>query len=163
LKCRDQYRAGLLEFLAVWPAPSEIGPETVARPVPPPRALGFVIENWILQWLSFRLRIPVAEIDRRQPLSAYGLDSVAAVQLSQALEDWLELPVSATLAWSYPTLEELSAYLEQALCKPSPENAGAAEPRRKPSRSQVDLALQWVERLSEPEVELLYSRRLVRE
>jgi acyl-CoA synthetase (AMP-forming)/AMP-acid ligase II/acyl carrier protein len=163
LKCRDQYRAGLLEFLAVWPAPSEIGPETVARPVPPPRALRFVIENWILQWLSFRLRIPVAEIDRRQPLSAYGLDSVAAVQLSQALEDWLELPVSETLAWSYPTIEEVSAYLEQALCKPSPESAGAAEPRRKPLRSQVDLALQWVERLSEPEVELLYSRRLVRE
>jgi hypothetical protein len=37
------------------------------------------------------------------------------------------------------------------------------EPRSKPLRSQVDLALQWVERLSEPEVELLYRRRLVKE
>jgi acyl carrier protein len=176
LKCRTGYVSDLFHFLAFWPVPAAAaaGRQTAGREAAvtssnngagdsAAKPMRFVIENWIGEWLSYRLRIPVENIDPRQPFSDYGLDSLAAVQLSQAIEDWLEVPVPETLAWSYPTPEALSVYIEQALRKFPHEATVAAEPRSKAFHSEVDLALQWVERLTEPEVEHLYRRRLVKE
>ena len=165
LHCREQYRANALEFLAVWPPKSEPQAEPIP-PIPPQlersaqQSMRSNIEDWMVQWLSFRLRIPVDRIDRRQPLSAYGLDSLTAVQFSQSIEEWLDVPVPETLAWSYPTIEELSTFLAQAVKKSTPE---VTAEQRKESQSQVDLAIQWVERLSDSEVEHLFSRRLIKE
>jgi acyl carrier protein len=160
LKCKENYQSGLFEFVSVSESPT-----TGSASIPLAAALKpmrFVIEDWLVQWLSFRLKMPVEKIDRTQPLSAYGMDSLTAVQLSQSLEDWLEQPMPETLAWSYPTIEQLSAQLEQAVHE-LPQKIAHTSETDCASHSQVDLALRSVEGMSEGEVEQMFNRRLVEE
>jgi acyl carrier protein len=161
LKCKELYQSGLFDFVSVSP-PLQAARSTVPA-IAAPRPMRFVIEDWLVQWLSFRLKIPVEQIVRTQPLSAYGMDSLAAVQLSQSLEDWLDQPIPDTLAWSYPTIEQLSAQLEQIVHKPSQKNSNTAALDSSAAQSQVDLAVRSIERLSEGEVEQMFQRRLVKE
>jgi acyl carrier protein len=49
------------------------------------------------------------------PFDAYGLGSSDAVLLSGDLSDFLGLRLSATLAWDYSTIDELSAFLAAVL------------------------------------------------
>jgi acyl carrier protein len=51
------------------------------------------------------------EIDVRAPFTDHGLDSVAALQLTGALEEVVGQPLSATLIFEYPTIETLAAHL----------------------------------------------------
>lgn len=72
------------------------------------------IADWMLTWLATTLKVPKASLDRRQPLAEHGLDSLAAVELAQALEGVLGVPLAPTLAYEYPTIEALSTYLASA-------------------------------------------------
>jgi len=69
------------------------------------------IESWLIEKLSSELNVPVSSIDVTQPFSRYGLDSVRATGLAGDLEEWLGMPLPATLAYDYPTIEALSSYL----------------------------------------------------
>jgi len=60
------------------------------------------------------LELDPGEIDVAIPLDRYGLDSRAAATLAGDLEDWLGRPVSATLVWDYPTIEDISEHLKDA-------------------------------------------------
>ncbi len=73
------------------------------------------IQAWLLTKISQHLKIAVSEIDIRQPLAVYGLDSITAVNLSGELETWLERPVSPTLVYDYPNIEALSQHLGDGL------------------------------------------------
>jgi malonyl CoA-acyl carrier protein transacylase/NAD(P)-dependent dehydrogenase (short-subunit alcohol dehydrogenase family) len=57
------------------------------------------------------LKLAPARIDPRKPLGAMGLNSLMAMELRNRLEAVLARPLSATLAWNYPTLETLAAFL----------------------------------------------------
>ena len=57
------------------------------------------------------LKISPSRIDPRKTLGAMGLNSLMAMELRNRLEAELERPLSATLAWNYPTVEVLVAYL----------------------------------------------------
>ena len=52
-------------------------------------------------------------IDPTLPFAYYGLDSVAAVGVSGALEALLGRKLPPTLTWDYPTIELLAAHLAQ--------------------------------------------------
>jgi len=52
-----------------------------------------------------------ASIDRQQPLSEMGLDSLMAVELRNTLRGLVDRPLSATLLFDYPTVQSLSDYL----------------------------------------------------
>lgn len=69
------------------------------------------IENWLLNQLSQLLGVSRQLIDINEPFNSYGLDSVQAVRLTAELEDWLNIKVSPTLAFDYPTIASLSQYL----------------------------------------------------
>ena len=69
------------------------------------------IESWLVTKLSARLAIATGEMNVREPLANYGLDSRTALTLSGELEDWLGRKLSPTLLWDYPTIEDLAAYL----------------------------------------------------
>jgi acyl transferase domain-containing protein/pimeloyl-ACP methyl ester carboxylesterase/acyl carrier protein len=69
------------------------------------------IQNWLVSQLAERLGIPAQEIDIREPLANYGLDSVQAVRLSAELEDWLGVKLSPTLVYDYPDIFSLAEYL----------------------------------------------------
>ena len=53
------------------------------------------------------------EIDPHLPFSYYGLDSLDAVALATELEAWLGEPVAPDIAWDYPTVHAVAAYLAE--------------------------------------------------
>ena len=69
------------------------------------------IEAWLVRAVAKSLRIDDKQIDPQRPLSDFGIDSVAAVELSGDLEQWLGKDVSPTVVWDYPTIAQLAAHL----------------------------------------------------
>ena len=69
------------------------------------------IQAWLVEKLAQQLAIPPQEIDVGEPFAAYGLDSMAAVNLSTDISDWLGRSLAPTLAYDYPTIAALAQYL----------------------------------------------------
>ncbi|NOZ56398.1 MAG: AMP-binding protein, partial [Calditrichaeota bacterium] len=129
--CRQKYLDGTLEVVGEWRADqeqksevaSEVVPEEKQAPAPEaaqvPTRSKAEIEAWLVEQLSKRLKVPIKQIDKREPFARYGLDSVQAIGLAGDLEAWLGRPLSPTLAYDYPNIDALAAYL-------AGEAAGAA-------------------------------------
>jgi myxalamid-type polyketide synthase MxaB len=79
-------------------------------PVVPGRSV-VEVQNWIITRLATELGCTAQDIDPAEQLTAFGFDSLKAVQLSQDLGDWLGRKLSPTLAWDHPTIERLARYL----------------------------------------------------
>lgn len=115
--CREKYLAGSLEPVAEWRAPAAEPTETGGVPAlagssalrTTPTAPS--VEAWLVARIAAQIGIDPGQIDRREPLAHYGINSVQAVSLSGDLEQWLGRPLSATLIYDYPTIESLSRYL----------------------------------------------------
>ncbi|NOV00847.1 type I polyketide synthase [Paenibacillus planticolens] len=73
--------------------------------------------NEVLQWLRIEIALLVdrkeEEIDIHEPFSSYGLDSAKTMLLSGELGAVLNMPVSPTLFWDYPSIYELCGYLRR--------------------------------------------------
>jgi myxalamid-type polyketide synthase MxaE and MxaD len=71
------------------------------------------------------LKLTPAKIDARKPLGTMGLTSLMALELRNRLEPLHGKPLSATLAWNYPTVDALVAFLagdhEPAAAPAAPE------------------------------------------
>ena len=65
------------------------------------------------------MQFSIDEIDPTKEFGAMGLTSLLALELRNRLERALGRPLSATLAWNYPTVATLSAHLSGA-DKPNP-------------------------------------------
>ncbi|MEH1986979.1 beta-ketoacyl synthase N-terminal-like domain-containing protein [Nostoc sp.] len=81
------------------------------------------IQAWLINKIAQRQNIAPHSIDPHESFAYYGLDSIAAVSLSADLEDWLGCQLLPTLAYDYPTIATLSAYLTETLSqrRESPE------------------------------------------
>lgn len=108
--CRQAYLQRELESVGEWqqPGPPAPTPDAVAAL---PVLESAVIETWLTVRLAQRLHLDPRQIDPSEPFSRYGLDSVAAVELSGALEDWLGRRLSPTLVYDYPSVRTLAAHL----------------------------------------------------
>ncbi|MFN8439523.1 MAG: amino acid adenylation domain-containing protein [Caldilineaceae bacterium] len=75
------------------------------------------IQDWLCHWLAQKSGFSYETIDPRKPFTEFGLDSLAAVELSQALEEWLgsSLSLDATIAWDYPTPQDLATFVSAQL------------------------------------------------
>jgi len=75
------------------------------------------IQDWVIHWMVRELRLEDTFVDASKPFAHYGMDSVKAVELAQALEDWLgsTLKFEATMAWNFPTIESLARHLASEL------------------------------------------------
>lgn len=69
------------------------------------------IQAWLVTKISKQIGISTDDINVREPLASYGLDSRAALALSGDLEDWLGRKLSPTLVWDYPTIEAIADHL----------------------------------------------------
>lgn len=83
------------------------------------------------------LRVSPAQLDARRPFGSMGLDSLMALELRNRLEGALAQPLSATIAWNYPTVDALAGFLATIIDgaepssdtpPPAPSQATAHEP-----------------------------------
>ena len=70
-----------------------------------------VAEAAVRRVVSRVLKLSQDGIDGTTPFGSLGLDSLMSVELRNLLERELGSKLSATLAWNYPTVRELAAYL----------------------------------------------------
>lgn len=65
------------------------------------------------------LRMPTDKVHLGRPLTAMGMDSLMALELSNRLEADLQLALSATLIWNYPTVEAVAGAISERLGPPA--------------------------------------------
>ncbi|OKH28883.1 acyl carrier protein [Chroogloeocystis siderophila] len=71
------------------------------------------IHNWLIVQISEQLGIESDEINIREPLDSYGLDSAQAMLIARKAEKLLGCQISPVLIWHYPTIEGLSQRLAE--------------------------------------------------
>lgn len=71
------------------------------------------IQSWLTAQLSEKLGIEPSDIDAQAPFDSYGLDSMTALSLVEAGNQFLGLELSPLLIWHYPTLDALSHFLAE--------------------------------------------------
>jgi acyl-CoA synthetase (AMP-forming)/AMP-acid ligase II/acyl carrier protein len=152
--CREQYLAGELKVVHSWSNPAMNGAAAKApgangslnihlhgegvatrRPSNRPAASASLeldrtaerIEAWLLEWLVARLALDPADVDRDRPFAEFGVDSLAAVELSHELEQQFNVPLPPIVAWNYPTPAALSRYLAEQTTGISEQQPPATE------------------------------------
>lgn len=95
-----------------------------------------LIDGLVTEALSATLRRPVGDIGRRRTFGSMGFDSLMGLALRNRLERDLQRPLSATLAWNYPTLEALVAHLTSLF--DAPVESRHSEPTRNSAISDSD-------------------------
>lgn len=96
----------LAEQLPPLPQPSDLpsGQETKSQ-----------IQRWLIAWMIARGGLSQEDILADTPFSKNGLDSLAAIELSRELEDWLGIVLPIEFATSDPTPGDLADYLTSRL------------------------------------------------
>ncbi len=99
------------------------------------------------------LGLAPARIDPRKALGSMGLSSLAAMELRNRLEAVLARPLSATLAWNYPTVDALVAHLAGDVngAPPASTSVPAASTGEPGATSALTSALAEVAGLSDDE------------
>lgn len=142
--CKQQYLDGALPVVAQWPsaaAPPQPQPESEPTPAAQPdrQAAGTrtaaEISAWLVDRLAQDLELPVAEVDPAKPFAFYGLDSIHAVRLSTALEQWLGCELAPTIAYEYPSIAILSDHLARVAKNEQP-GSRQPEPTERPAADE---------------------------
>lgn len=86
------------------------------------------IANWIAHWLGQKLDVSVMTIQPDVPFADLGLDSVAAVELVEALVDWLptHIEIDSTLTWNFPTIDDVAQHLSRYSVPEKPSHRSKA-------------------------------------
>ncbi|MBE9158905.1 AMP-binding protein [Nodosilinea sp. LEGE 06152] len=121
----------------------------------PPLTSPDAIADWMLSWLANALQVPKHTLNVRQPLAEHGIDSLAAVELAEALESTLGVPLSPTLAYEYPTIEALSTYLASARDRATV----TVSPVEAVDHRELEQIVRELELLSDAEVQTLLGRQ----
>ncbi|MGA5820361.1 SDR family NAD(P)-dependent oxidoreductase [Kitasatospora sp. NPDC094028] len=119
---RQAFLAGELNALASWSAPSTAAdrrePPAAAvatgpvRPAPAvPAVPAAEIERRLVRELAELLGLAPESVDPTRPFVDYGMSSAQLVATIGTVEQWLERPLPATLAYEYPTIEALARHL----------------------------------------------------
>ena len=79
------------------------------------RARRSLLEKYLQEQTGQVLRLAASRVDVHKPLSSMGIDSLMTIELRNRLETGLNLTLSATLVWNYPTIAEMAAYLAEKM------------------------------------------------
>ena len=119
------------------PAPAGLV-EALAEAEPDARAE--LVEAHVRGLVGEVVKLVPSRIDDHQPFGSLGFDSLLAIELRNRLDTTVGLPFSATVAWNYPTVAELSAHVLDRLVDVSAPASGAAPvPTAGPIGSDDDL------------------------
>jgi acyl carrier protein len=109
IACRTAYLQGQLKTVASWHRPAQS--TTCDQITINGQSDEQDIKLWIINWVAQRLNLAATGLCATQHLAQLGLDSIDAMTLTHELSNQLNHQLSVDLAWSYPTIESLSAYL----------------------------------------------------
>lgn len=104
--CRDRFLAGTLDVVGQWrrPLPTQAPPSDHAV------TYGSVRE-WLVLRIAAQAGMASQDVKVTDAFSRFGLDSQRAVVLSGELQEWLGRPVSATVAYDFPSIDALARHL----------------------------------------------------
>src|SRR6218665_2370313 len=125
--CRTGFLEGSLQEVHAWRTQDTTGDEASERTEDLSSREG--LESWLLGWLSARLRLDRKELRATEPLTRFGLDSLASVELSHQLETRLGMSVPMQLLLQGPSVAEL---VDQLLSRRSEfmDDSPSRHPRR---------------------------------
>ncbi len=138
-RCRGQYLAGELSVAAQWTNPTEVdatesSQQAKALLLSPafldhldqaePARLTTEVEAWLIAWLTDRANLLPGAMQAKTPFAQLGIDSLTAVEISQEIDQILNLRLPPMVIWSCPTVEALSAYLVEQLLAGGTKPAG---------------------------------------
>jgi NADPH:quinone reductase-like Zn-dependent oxidoreductase/acyl carrier protein len=83
--------------------------------VEPGRRRRIALETYVREQVSHVLRLAPSRIGITTPLRNLGFDSLMSLELRNRLEAGLQLSLSASLTWNYPTIEVLVPYLAERM------------------------------------------------
>lgn len=86
------------------------------------------LESLIRDGVARMSALPASQIPSDQPFSALGLNSMKVVELIAELGESLDLTLAPTIAFEYPTIARLAAYLRGSRAELSPRESGQFEP-----------------------------------
>ncbi|MGA4029588.1 amino acid adenylation domain-containing protein, partial [Ralstonia nicotianae] len=142
-QCRADFLADRLPAMARWDRPVlAASPVLVAPGAPVPAAAArepvavsaAVVEARLRAELAARLGLDAEAIDREQPFAFYGLDSMSAVQLAEALSVWMRVTVAPVVFWEHPNIARLAGFLA--------ELSAAGQGDRHPAEAAPDAPVQ---------------------
>jgi len=73
------------------------------------------VREWLRIWFVTRVGIEPTEIDFGRRFDDYGMDSLAAVELSGELEDWSGVELTPSTAWQHPTIATMATFVAEGL------------------------------------------------
>ncbi len=122
-RCREQYLGGELAVLAEWSsAPVTGGSVAIAAPQfltrvleTEPSELRTELEAWLIEWLTARAELQPGAMQPTTPFTELGIDSLTAVEISQELDQHLQLQLPPMVIWSCPHCAALSEFLVEEL------------------------------------------------
>ncbi|MEW6236329.1 MAG: type I polyketide synthase [Candidatus Omnitrophota bacterium] len=111
--CRAGFLENSLNAIAEWrqTSPESLSPQAADISLlqePPTREF---IQDWLVNRLSYHLKIAAPEIEHREPFARYGLDSMTAAILAGEIGQWLGRKISPTAVYDYPNVQALARYL----------------------------------------------------
>jgi acyl carrier protein len=112
------------------------------------------ISGWLIEWISKELEMPVQDIDTGHSLLQYSMSSVTATILVGDLEDWLDLRLSPTLVWDYPSIAAMTDFL---VAEAGRQAASAGEAPAA-SAGKESALLDNLDDLSEEEIDALLNQ-----
>ena len=117
------------------------------------------IESFLLDWLIERAGAATSDANRDRPFAEYGLDSLAAVELSVELEQWLHVQLTPIVAWNYPTPAALARYLAELASGLAPTGSPPEELPGQADEAEFERLLAEVENLSDSEARAALAGR----
>ncbi|MBV6451961.1 MAG: Phthiocerol/phenolphthiocerol synthesis polyketide synthase type I PpsC [Anaerolineales bacterium] len=74
-----------------------------------------LFEAYLREQVAYVLHLAPARIALDKPLRTLGMDSLMSLELRNRLEKGLQLTLSASLIWNYPTIQALTNFLAQKM------------------------------------------------
>jgi acyl carrier protein len=76
------------------------------------------IEQWLAALIGELLEMSPSKIDMNVRFDRYGLDSVAALSVTEALGEYLRRELDATVLYDFPTIRKLAQHLTESCKQP---------------------------------------------
>jgi acyl carrier protein len=73
------------------------------------------IQKWLTNAVATELKIDESKIDLDSDIADHGLDSLASASIVVRLEGLVGMGLPATLLWDYPTVNEISSFIENCI------------------------------------------------